>query len=387
MPLKVTELNKKISNLFDAHFGEVSVQGEVSRVTYHSSGHVYFTLKDEFSSISCVFFKSYAQKSTIRLAQGMQIVLSGKLNCYIPNGTYSINVYSFVMDGLGALKKMFDDLKLELESKGLFENKKKLPMIPKDIVLITSITGAALQDMKSVAQARFPLVRLHVLDTLMQGSSAKDSIVSSLKFADKLGADVIVLARGGGSIEDLWCFNEREVAYAIAKCKIPVVSAIGHEIDYTISDYVSDLRAPTPSAAMELILPETATLKSALNSKLANLKHTFKNILLQKLMLLNSLDSKLASLSPKTKLEAKLALLTSKKERLNYAMQDLFRGYEKRLELLNSNLTNLNPANKQLNSLVEISKDGKVLTLAELKKDDVVELSNLEVTRVAKIVL
>ncbi|PAF46046.1 exodeoxyribonuclease VII large subunit [Helicobacter sp. 11S02629-2] len=385
MALKVSELNKKISHLFDAHFDDISVQGEVSRVTYHSSGHVYFTLKDEFSSISCVFFKSYVQKSTIRLAQGMQIVLSGKLNCYIPNGTYSINVYSFVMDGLGALKKMFDELKQELESKGLFENKKKLPLIPKDIILITSITGAALQDMKSVAQKRFPLVRLHVLDTLMQGASAKDSIVESLKLADSLKYDIIVLARGGGSIEDLWCFNEKDVAYAIAKCKTPVVSAIGHEIDYSISDYVSDLRAPTPSAAMELILPEASSLKSVLNSKLSSLSHTFKNILLQKLMLLNALDSKLSTLSPKSKLDAQTSLLASKKERLGYIMQDLLNSKEKILELLSTKLSALNPESRELKGLVELSKDGKVIDLRELKKDDVVELSTIEVSKVAKI--
>ena len=256
--LSVSSLNEQIKTLLETSFEFVSVEGELSRITHHGSGHIYFTLKDNDSAIKCVMFKGNAARLKFRLEEGSHIILHGALSLYKPRGEYQINAFSAEPYGAGALSVAFEQLKQKLESKGYFDQtrKKSFPKFPQTIVLVTSATGAALQDMQRVTSHRWPLVKLIVLDVLVQGSSAAGQIADALRYADTLNADAVVVGRGGGSIEDLWPFNEEIVADAIFAMNTPVMSAVGHEIDWVISDYVSDMRAPTPSAAMQMLLPD-----------------------------------------------------------------------------------------------------------------------------------
>lgn len=256
--LSVSALNEQIKTLLETSFEFVSVDGELSRVTKHGSGHIYFTLKDNDSAIKCVMFKGNAARLKFSLEEGAHIILHGALSLYKPRGEYQINAFSAEPYGAGALAVAFEQLKQKLESKGYFDptRKKSFPKFPQTIVLVTSATGAALQDMQRVASHRWPLVKLIVLDVLVQGSSAAGQIADALRYADTLNADAVVVGRGGGSIEDLWPFNEEIVADALFTINTPVMSAVGHEIDWVISDYVCDMRAPTPSAAMQMLLPD-----------------------------------------------------------------------------------------------------------------------------------
>ncbi len=265
--LSVSGLNEQIKALLETSFEFISVEGELSRITHHGSGHIYFTLKDNDSAIKCVMFKGNAVRLKFRLEEGAHIILHGALSLYKPRGEYQINVFSAEPYGQGALAVAYEQLKQKLEAKGYFDpsRKKSFPKFPKTIVLITSATGAALQDMQRVASHRWPLVKLIVLDVLVQGSSAAGQISDALRYADTLNADAVVVGRGGGSIEDLWAFNEEIVSDAIFGMNTPVMSAVGHEIDWVISDYVADLRAPTPSAAIQMLLPDRNEFRQSLD--------------------------------------------------------------------------------------------------------------------------
>lgn len=257
-PLSVSTLTEQIKNLLESTFVRVYVEGELSRITYHNSGHIYFTLKDAGASISCVMFRGNASRLRFRLEEGLKVLLDGAITLYKPRGQYQLNTFMIEPSGHGALALAYEQLKQRLSEKGYFDPacKKVLPKYPARIALITSATGAALQDMQRVAAHRWPLAELFVYDVVVQGENAASSIVSAIGSADMQGYDIIVIGRGGGSIEDLWAFNEESVADAVYQAQTPIVSAVGHEIDWVISDFVADLRAPTPSAAMEMILPD-----------------------------------------------------------------------------------------------------------------------------------
>jgi len=265
--LSVSGLNEQIKTLLETTFEFVSVEGELSRVTKHGSGHIYFTLKDANSSIKCVMFRGNAARLKFSLDEGAHVVIHGALSLYTPRGEYQINCVSAEPYGAGALAVAFEQLKKKLEAKGYFDpiHKKPFPKFPQKIALVTSATGAALQDMQRVAAHRWPLITLMVIDVLVQGTSAATMIADALRFADTLGCDAVVVGRGGGSVEDLWAFNEEVVADAIFAMTTPVVSAVGHEIDWVISDYVCDMRAPTPSAAMQMILPDGAEMMQSID--------------------------------------------------------------------------------------------------------------------------
>ncbi len=266
-PITVSTLNEQIKGLLESTFVQIAVEGELSRITHHNSGHIYFTLKDSGSSISGVMFRGNAAKLKFRLEEGLKVVVRGAVTLYAPRGAYQINAFDIEPAGQGALALAFEQLKAKLSAQGYFapEIKKKVPKYPRRIALVTSATGAALQDMQRVAAQRYPLVNLYVYDTVVQGENAAPSIVNAIKAADAQGFDVIVVGRGGGSMEDLWGFNEEVVADAIYNARTPVVSAVGHEIDWLISDFVADLRAPTPSAAMQMILPDQNELLQTLD--------------------------------------------------------------------------------------------------------------------------
>jgi exodeoxyribonuclease VII large subunit len=246
----------------------VQVRGEISNFRRHSSGHLYFSLKDEKSLLSCVCFRNAASGLDFDPQEGQQVVAFGHVNVYEPQGKYQLMVITMQPDGLGELHQRFEALKARLAAEGLFapERKRPLPRFPRSIALCTSPTGAAVRDMINILSRRFPLARLYLVPTIVQGAAAPASILASLDRAAQAGVDVILLGRGGGSLEDLWAFNEEAVARAIFACPIPVVSAVGHETDVSISDLVADLRAPTPSAAAELVVPDQTELLSHLNA-------------------------------------------------------------------------------------------------------------------------
>lgn len=266
--MTVSSLNTKIKSLLEVTFMHIKVEGEIASVTYHqASGHVYFSLKDDKSAIKCVMFRSNAQKLKFRLEKGEHITVEGSVGVYTARGEYQFYAVHIEPFGRGALALAYEQLKEKLKAKDYFdkENKKPIPKIIHSLVLVTAKESAALHDMLKIIEKRWPLVSVTIIDTLVQGKKAPEEIARALAYADNLNADVIVTGRGGGGTEDLWAFNEEIVADALYQLMTPVVSAVGHEVDIVISDFVSDLRAPTPSAAIEMILPDKQELLCTLD--------------------------------------------------------------------------------------------------------------------------
>jgi exodeoxyribonuclease VII large subunit len=282
--LTVTALTKYIKEKFvrDVHLKHVLLKGEISNFKHHSRGHFYFTLKDDDAQISAIMFASSAKNVVFRPEDGMSVLVEGRIDVFISSGQYQIYVDKMTEDGLGNLYVAFEQLKKKLEEEGLFDprHKKPIPKFPKTIGVLTSPTGAAVRDIINIVNRRFPLSSIIVYPTLVQGEFAKDNIVKNIQKTnkDKL-VDVIILGRGGGSIEDLWPFNEELVAYEIFKSDIPIISSVGHETDFTISDFVSDLRAPTPSGGAELAVPDQMELLSYLTRLNENSKVSLRRIL------------------------------------------------------------------------------------------------------------
>ncbi|MGK9476104.1 exodeoxyribonuclease VII large subunit [Melioribacter sp. OK-6-Me] len=257
--LTVSEITGQIKNLLEENFAEISVVGEISNFKAHISGHWYFTLKDANAQISCTMWRGLNNYVFFTPEDGMKVIVKGRLTVYPPRGNYQIDVRSMKPAGVGELQAAFEKLKQKLAAEGLFDEKYKrpIPQFPEKIGIVTAIDGAAFKDMQSVARRRFPLVELVIAPCRVQGAGAAEEIVESIKLLNtRDDIDVIIVGRGGGSLEDLWAFNEEIVARAIFESRIPIISAVGHEIDFTISDFVADLRAPTPSAAMELATPD-----------------------------------------------------------------------------------------------------------------------------------
>ena len=255
----ITALNKAIKNMFEEkrELNNIHLKGEISNFKHHTRGHFYFTLKDENSQLSAIMFASNAKNITFEPTDGMKVLVSGKVSVYEMGGTYQIYVNEMMQDGLGNLYLEFEKLKKKLEAEGLFkkEYKKPIPKFPMKIGIITAPTGAAIRDIMSTIKRRFPICETILFPSLVQGVDAKDDIVRNIRLANTYDLDVIILGRGGGSIEDLWAFNEECVARAIFESQIPIVSGVGHEVDFTISDFVADLRAPTPTGAAEMTVP------------------------------------------------------------------------------------------------------------------------------------
>ncbi len=371
-PISVSTLNNQIKSLLETHYMQVLVEGEVSRVTYHSTGHLYFTLKDDKSAISCVMFRGNNQRLKFRLEEGMAVIVGGGISVYTPRGSYQINCSTIEPAGSGALALAYEQLKKRLEAKGYFDRsrKKALPPFPGHIVLVTSATGAALQDMLRVAQKRWPLLKITLIDTQVQGEGSAAMIARNIRIADRLGADAIVVGRGGGSLEDLWSFNEESVADAIFAARTPVVSAVGHEIDFLISDFVADLRAPTPSAAMELILPDQSEIRITIDGLIDTFTGGMRAILQRKeTQLLH-----LRQLFEQNSAAAKLQLYRQEAEALQTQMRTLMRHRlqqrEEQLQSLYNAFLQNDPAKRDRTGIAQISQNGKKIDLNDLKVGD-----------------
>lgn len=261
----VSEINHEIKDILEGDFARVSVQGEISNFRPAASGHIYFSIKDEESSISAALFRGAAAKiRNVRLKDGLEVICHGRISVYPPRGSYQLIINNIETVGAGSLQAKFEALKKQLQNEGLFDSdrKREIPRMPKKIAVITSPTGAAIRDVLSVVRRRSAAFDLVVIPSLVQGEGAEAQLLQAMKQANhpSLGAEVILLTRGGGSLEDLWCFNSERLARVIAESRLPVVSAVGHEIDFTIADFVSDYRAPTPSAAAEILTKESEVL-------------------------------------------------------------------------------------------------------------------------------
>ena len=282
----ITQINEYLRGKMDADtlLSQVAVRGEISNYKMYPSGHHYFTLKDESSALKCVMFKSQALRLRFRPENGMKVIAMGKITVYPRDGAFQLYCGSMAMDGIGDLYAAFEQLKAKLAAQGLFapEHKKRLPAIPGTIGIITSSAGAAIHDMLRILNHRFPLTKVRLLPVRVQGAEAPAEIAAAIRYAnDYKLADLLIVGRGGGSIEDLWAFNDERVAYAIYESEIPIISAVGHEPDVTISDYVADLRAATPSNAAELAVPDREALlqnlDAASSAMAAALSHQLRN--------------------------------------------------------------------------------------------------------------
>ncbi len=342
--LTVTALTKYIKFKFDndAHLRNVLLKGEISNFKHHSRGHFYFTLKDDKAQISAIMFASNAKKIKFTPVDGMTILIEGDISVFESRGSYQIYVTKMSEDGLGNLYLAYEQLKEKLSKEGLFDESHKvsIPKFPKTIAVLTSPTGAAVQDVINIVNRRYPLASIIVYPTLVQGEYAKDSIVEQLKLVNKQKlADVIILGRGGGSIEDLWPFNEESVAYEIYKSKIPIISSVGHEVDFTISDFVSDLRAPTPSGAAELAVPSQLELLNYLEQLNNQNRSNLNQILKHKMDLLKRIEGSYVFRDP-------LRLTENKSKKLDHLIE--------KLELLN-------PINRLRQSKIDLDVEVKKL--------------------------
>lgn len=398
--MSVSALNEQIKGLLETTFSRVLVEGELSRITFHNSGHIYFTLKDFSSTLKAVMFRGNASKLKFQLQEGQKVILDGAITLYKPRGEYQINCFDIQPSGKGALALAYEQLKEKLSSKGYFDEatKKKLPLFPSRIALITSATGAALQDMLRVANSRYRCLEIDVYDVLVQGEKAAVSITHAINIADTKEYDIIVVGRGGGSIEDLWAFNEEVVADSIFQAKTPIVSAVGHEIDWLISDFVADIRAATPSIALEVCLPDTNELFLSLDS----LNNRFTQSISQKIYIkkqeLDHLNKSYTQHSIEKQLEQKSIQLTQLKEQLfqniilkvkssQNNLQSVKNNFPHAIDAtINNKFTQLNNIMKMLESnnpelktktgFVQISQNKKVINIAELNINDSFDLQS-----------
>ncbi|MBQ6602731.1 MAG: exodeoxyribonuclease VII large subunit [Eubacterium sp.] len=346
----VGQVNSYIKNMFRQDFllTDISVSGEVSNCKFHRSGHVYFTLKDKDGSISCVMFAGMRQGLAFSMKDGDKVIVSGYIDVYEKTGVYQLYARRIRPDGAGALYEKFLRLKEELEEMGMFDAsyKQPVPSFPKKVGVVTSPTGAAIRDIVSVLTRRNPGVQIILYPALVQGEGAKESIAFGLSVLDRAGCDVIIVGRGGGSIEDLWAFNEEIVARAVFDCVTPVISAVGHETDVTITDFVADLRAPTPSAAAELATIDVRELINRIEAGGQRLSAAMNRILNDRQRRLAVLKTRLAAASPKARLERQKEALGFLKDRLVRAKTVGLERKRNALAVLAGRLEGLSPVKK-----------------------------------------
>ncbi|MGM9834482.1 MAG: exodeoxyribonuclease VII large subunit [Bacilli bacterium] len=343
----ITALNKAIKNMFDREpaLTNIYIKGEISNFKHHTRGHLYFTLKDETSRISAVMFSSAASKITFVPEDGMNVLVSGRVTVYEANGGYQIYVETMELDGIGNLYLEYEKLKKKLASEGLFDDiyKKKIPRYPRKIGIITASTGAAIRDILSTIKRRYPICETILFPSLVQGEGAKESIVRQLERAQEFDLDVIICGRGGGSIEDLWAFNEEIVARAIFNSRIPVISAVGHEVDFTIADFVADLRAPTPTGAAEMAVPNLFDINNLINQYQIRLKENLNNLINKNRNKLENLTNSFVLKNPMSMYEVKEQKLDSYIDLLNKFISNKLNQYQIRLSTIKSNYILNNP--------------------------------------------
>ncbi len=374
--LTVSQLNRYIAFRIkeDKQLKGILISGEISNFTNHTkSGHLYFTLKDSTSSVKAVMFASAASQLRFVPASGMRVIISANVQVYERDGVYQLYVNDMQPDGIGALYIAFEQLKERLSAEGLFDEslKKPLPEFPTKIGIVTSIEAAALQDMLNIISRRYPIAEVVIYPCLVQGANAPESICSALKRADSGENDIIIVGRGGGSLEDLMAFNSESVARAIFDCETPIITAVGHETDTTIADYAADLRAPTPSAAAELAVPELSSLINFLNAS----QKVFEKKLIDKMVFLRlqleNREKSLIAAEPKNRIENSKKLLDERKRRLQELLKIQTELKKAELKAKISALDNLSPTKIMMRGYSLVYKDEKLIhSVSELKTGD-----------------
>lgn len=383
-----SELNLKAKALLEAHFDNIVLSGEISKITIHSSGHWYFDLKDEKSSIACAMFKGANLKVGFKPIVGDFLELIGSVSLYAESGRYQFIANSMKKAGLGDLEARFLALKDRLYREGLFDNihKKNLPKFPKKVGIITSKTSAALQDMlKLINQKEYFLAKIYIFNALTQGSTAPNSLIKALQNADNMDLDVIILARGGGSREDLFCFNDENLAREIFRAKTPIISAIGHEIDYVISDFVSDFRAPTPSAAIDTLFYSKLDLEQGLDLLEEKLIKLWENKSDYYENLLLNLHQIFKAKSLNTMIETKEKQCLFLLSQMQILIKNKFQKADLEFEKLQNAFFQHENFFKKSKNLISIKKNGKIVNLEELKSEDLILLSSQTSQKEAKI--
>lgn len=372
----VGQISEYIANMFQQDFmlKNVSIKGEVSNCTYHSTGHIYFTLKDKNGVLKGVMFAGSRRNLQFQLKEGDQVVVTGSIESYKFSSQYQIIARSIELDGTGNLYQKLEELKKELEEQGMFDEmyKRPIPKYVKKIGVVTSPTGAVIEDIRNVSFRRNPNVQIVLCPAQVQGDGAKESIVSGIQRLEQLGVDVIIVGRGGGSIEDLWAFNERIVAEAIFHCSVPVISAVGHQTDYTIADFVADKRAATPSQAAEFAVFEFEQTKIMLAQMRQRMNLSMNRRIRTERERLQHKATKLGFLSPKRRLEENRRRLMDFEEKLSVRMQQNFREKKNRLAILAQTLDGYSPAKKISSGYAYLEgADGKsVKNIAQVNVSD-----------------
>ncbi len=346
----VGQVNTYIKNMFAQDFmmQRISVKGEVSNCKYHSSGHIYFTLKDAVGTIGAIMFAGNRRGLAFPMKEGDKVIVTGSIEVYERDGKYQLYAREIALDGAGNLYLKFEALKRELEEMGMFapEYKKPIPKYIRRLGIVTAPTGAAVQDIRNIARRRNPYVQLILYPALVQGDGAVNSIINGIHALDALGVDVIVVGRGGGSIEDLWAFNEEEVARAIFECETPVISAVGHETDTTIADYVADMRAPTPSAAAELAVFDYQAALERQQRLQTQMERCLRQRAQNAYLRLREYQTRLRYLSPELKLRERRKLAADLEEKLSGRMEQILKGKRHELALLSGRLEGMSPVKK-----------------------------------------
>ncbi len=363
----VAQINSYIKNMFtqDYMLQSVLVKGEVSNCKYHSSGHIYFTLKDAKGTIACVMFASYRNGMDFQMREGQQVVVGGSVDVYERDGKYQLYARQIQLDGAGALYERYERLKLELEERGMFapQYKQPIPGYIRTLGVVTAATGAAVRDIMNIAGRRNPYVQIILYPAIVQGDAAPASIVNGIHALERMDVDVIIVGRGGGSIEDLWAFNEEVVAQAIFDCPVPVISAVGHETDTTIADFVADLRAPTPSAAAELAVYDIGHLEDRLEEYACTLQHMCRKVIRHYRQEVEQYSVRMRYLSPLNTIRTKRTQALSLEERLQNLMERRLRDGRHRLALYVEQMKGLSPLDKLNQGYAYVADDtGRTLT-------------------------
>lgn len=376
----VGQVNTYIKNMFQQDFllNRISVKGEISNCKYHTSGHIYFSLKDETGALSCVMFAGQRRGLAFPMKNGDRVVVSGSVSVYERDGKYQLYAREITLEGAGLLYERYLALKKELEEMGMFaqEYKQPIPKYARTVGVVTAPTGAAVQDIRNIAGRRNPYVQLILYPALVQGEGAKESIVRGIRTLDAMHLDVIIVGRGGGSIEDLWAFNEGEVARAIFECRTPVISAVGHETDTTIADYAADLRAPTPSAAAELAVADIRVFLQTLRGYQDKLARTVEDRIYLARQNLRHYQTKLNYLSPENKIRENRTRLIDAEDRIQSAMKNQVYLARQNLQVYLERMKGLSPLNKlnQGFSYVEDQEHKAVTSISQVQKGDTLKI-------------
>lgn len=377
----VGQVNRYVKNMFiqDYVLRKVYVKGEVSNCKYHTSGHIYFSLKDETGVLSCVMFAGQRRGLAFRMKDGDRVVVGGAVDVYERDGRYQMYAKEITLEGAGALYERFLALKAELEEMGMFapEYKQPIPRFIRRLGVVTAPTGAAVQDIRNISLRRNPYLQIILYPALVQGDGAADSIVKGIRMLDEAGVDTIIVGRGGGSIEDLWAFNEEKVARAIFECRTPIISAVGHEVDFTIADFVADLRAPTPSVAAELAVDDMAQVMYTLSSYQERFQRDMREKIEFQRVRLGQYQMRLKYLSPESRLRDRRQALVDFEDTLRRAMDNKLQQYRHRLGIYLERYQGLSPLAKlnQGYSFVADTDGRGITSVSQVKPGDRVEIS------------